>query len=94
MNPLAMFMLNATKALAHVLQLPGNNIRPCPGIIPKSYLLSYRDLYHRHLAESHLRQKKKSVISDGIDNIQERMSIAMLAASINKKNKRGILVLV
>jgi hypothetical protein len=48
MNSLAMFAPNTTKGLAHVLRLPGNNICSCLGIIPESYLLSYRDLYHRH----------------------------------------------
>jgi hypothetical protein len=92
MNPPAMFALNATKALAYVLQLPENGIHPCQGIIPESYLLSYRDLYHRHLMEGCVHQMKKSVMSDGIDNIQERMSVAMLVANTNKKNKRGMVV--
>jgi hypothetical protein len=83
---------NATKALAHVLRLPGNDILPCQGIIPKSYLLSYRDLYHRYLKESCVHQKKKSVMTDGIENIQEMLSVAMLAANTNKKNKHGMLV--
>jgi hypothetical protein len=92
MNPPAMFALNATKALAYVLQLPENGIHPCQGIIPESYLLSYRDLHHRHLMEGCVHQMKKSVMSDGTDNIQEGMSVAMLAANTNKKNKRGMVV--
>ncbi len=92
MNPPTMFALNATKALDHVLQLPVNNVHPCQGIIPKSYLFSYRDLYHRHLMESCVHQMKKSVMSDDMDNIQERMSVAILAANTNKKNKNGMLV--
>ncbi len=92
MNPLAMFTLNATKALVHVLWLTENDIHPCLGIIRKSCLLSYRDLYCRHLTESCAHQKKKSVMSDGIDNIQERMSIAMSVASAYTKNMHVMLV--
>ena len=40
MIPPAMFSsFSATKALAHVLQLPGNNVRPCTGIILKTFAL-------------------------------------------------------
>ena len=34
MNPPAIFLtFSATKALAHVLRLPGSDVRPCTGII-------------------------------------------------------------
>jgi hypothetical protein len=42
--------------------------------------------------EGCVHQMKKSVMSDGTDNIQERMSVAMLAANTNKKNKHGMVV--
>ncbi len=31
-------------------------------------------------------------MTDGIENIQEMLSVAMLAANTNKKNKHGMLV--
>ncbi len=36
---------SATKALAHVLGLPGSDFHPCTGIIPKTFALGYKDLY-------------------------------------------------
>jgi hypothetical protein len=48
MNPPAMFLsFSATKALAHVLRLPGSYVCPCTGIIPKTFALGYKDLYMR-----------------------------------------------
>ena len=39
MNSPAMFStFSATKALAHVLRLPGSNVRPCTGVIPETRL--------------------------------------------------------
>ena len=69
---------STTKALAHVLRLLGSNIHHCPGTIFKFYTLGYRDHYHRQrLSDGLLCQQKKAVVSDSIDNIQERMSIVM-----------------
>jgi hypothetical protein len=82
MNPPAMFAsFSTTKTLAHVLQLPESDVLPCPGMIPKSFILGYRELYHRKLGEACERQEKKAVMSDSIDDIQERMLVAMPAAS-------------
>ncbi len=45
MNPQAMFAsFGATKALAHVLRLPGSDVRPCTGIITETFALGYKDL--------------------------------------------------
>ncbi len=70
MNPPAVFAsFSATKALAHAVRLPLSDVRPCLGVIPKSFLLAYTDLYNRKLEEA----KKKSM-TDSIDNIQETSS--------------------
>jgi hypothetical protein len=71
--------------IAHVLWLLGIDVRPCPGIIPKSYTLRYRDIYRRRLSDELLCQQMKAVVSDFIDNIQERMSIAMLTSANAKR---------
>ena len=50
MTPPAMFStFSATKALAHVLRLPGSDVRPCTGIIPETFMLGYKDLYSRKM---------------------------------------------
>ena len=103
MNPPAMFSsFSATKALAHVLRLPGSDVRPCTGIIPESVMLGYKDLYSRKMESSRSRSGNKSSISDSIENIQERTAGAMsaarsagvrlAAASGASASKRGVLV--
>ncbi len=50
MTPPAMFLsFSATKALAHMLRLPGSDVRPCIGIIPETVMLGYKDLYSRKM---------------------------------------------
>ena len=101
MTPPAMFSsFSATKALAHVLRLPGSDVRPCTGIIPESVMLGYKDLYSRKMESSRSRSGNKSSISDSIENIQERTAGAMstvrtgvrLAAASASTSKHGVLV--
>jgi hypothetical protein len=82
MIPPAMFSsFSATKALAHVLQLPGNNVRPCTGIIPETFALRYKDLYTRKMEDSCSRPDKKNSMTDSIENIQERTTGAIMSAA-------------
>ncbi len=81
-NPPAMFAsFIATKALAHVLRLPGSDVHPCTGIITETFALGYKDLYRRKMDVSRSRSNNKNSMADSIDNIQERTSGAMSAAS-------------
>ncbi len=82
MNPPAMFAsISATKALAHVLRLPGSDVRPCTGIITKTFALGYKDLYRRKMDISRSHSNNKNSMADSIDNIQERTSGAMSVVS-------------
>ena len=82
MNPPAMFStFSATKALAHVLRLPGSDVRPCTGIILETFALGYKDLHARKMEAGCSRSNKKYSMTDSIENIQERMAGAMLVAS-------------
>ena len=101
MNPPAMFStFSATKALAHVLELPGSNFRPCTGIIPKTFALGYKDLYTRKMEANRSRSNNKNSMVDSIENIQERTAVAMsvasagicLAAASASASKRSVLV--
>jgi hypothetical protein len=102
MNPPAIFLtFSATKALAHVLRLPGSDVRPCTGIIPKTFMLGYKDLYSRKMEAIRSRSNNKNTMTDSIENIQERtaagsMSVASagicLAAANASASKRGVLV--
>jgi len=99
MTPPGMFSsFSATKALAHVLRLPGSDVRPCTGIIPKTVMLGYKDLYSRKMEAVRSRSANTSSISDSIENIQERTAGVMSAASAGGRlaaasaSKRGVLV--
>ncbi len=82
MNPPAMFALfSATKSLAHVLWLPGSDVHPWTGIITKTFALWYKDLYRRKMNVDRSHSNNKNSMADSIDNIQERMSGEMSAAS-------------
>jgi hypothetical protein len=82
MNPPAMFLsFSTTKALAHVLRLPGSNVRPCTGVIPETFALGYKDLYSRKMKAGRSHSDNKKSMTDSIENIQERTTGAMLAAS-------------
>jgi hypothetical protein len=70
MNPPAIFLtFSATKALAHVLWLPGSDVRPCTGIIPETFMLEYKDLYSRKMEAICSRSNNKNTMTDSIENI-------------------------
>jgi hypothetical protein len=70
MNPLAMFLtFSATKALAHVLRLPGSDVHPCTGIIPETFMLGYKDLYTRKMKAVRSCSDNKNSMTDSIENI-------------------------
>jgi hypothetical protein len=82
MNPPAMFStFSATKALAHVLRLPGSDVRPCKGIIPETFMRGYKDRYTRKVESGRSHSDIRNSMTDSIENIKERTSGAMLAAS-------------
>ena len=82
MNPPAMFVsFSTTKALAHVMQLPGSDVRPCTGIIPETFALGYKDLHSRKMEAGRSRSNKKYFTTDSIENIQERTAGAMSVVS-------------
>ena len=80
-NPPAMFSFSATKALAHVLRLPGSDVRPCTGIIHETFALGYIDLHTRKMEAGLSRSNKKYSMTDSIQNIQERTAGAMPVVS-------------
>ena len=48
MNPPALFSTFSATALAHVLRLPGSDVCPCTGIILKTFMHGYEDLYEKN----------------------------------------------
>ncbi len=105
MNPPALFStFSATKALAHVLRLPGSNVHPCTGIIPETFALGYKDIHTRKTEADCSRSNKKYSMTDSIENIQEMKAGAMLVVrapsagiclgttSERNASKRGVLV--
>jgi hypothetical protein len=92
--------ISATKALAHVLRLPGSDVRPCTGIITETVMNGYKDLYKRNMESGCSRSDNRNSMTGSIENIQERtagsMSVASagvrLAAASASTSKRGVLV--
>ena len=64
---------NATKALAHLTRRPYNDIRPCSGTIPPATMRQFERLYEERAGVKDQRAMKKSVVSDIIDDSQERV---------------------
>jgi hypothetical protein len=64
---------NATKALAHLLRRPFNDIRPCSGSIPPGTMRQFERLYEDRAGVKDQRAMKKSVVADTIDDSQERV---------------------
>jgi hypothetical protein len=101
MNPPAMFLtFSTTKALAHVLRLPGSDVHPCTGIITETFMLGYKDLYTRKMEAGCFLINNKNSMTDSIENIQERTACAMwaagagilLASASASASKHGVLV--
>ena len=80
-SPGNVFDIQRNKSISYVLRLPGSDVRPCTGIITKTFALGYKDLYRRKMDVSRSRSNNKNSMADSIDNIQERTSGAMSAAS-------------
>ena len=82
MNPPAMFStFSATKALAHVLRLPGSDVCHCTGIIPENFALGYNDLYTRKMEAGCSRSYNKNSMTDSIENIQERTAAGSMSVA-------------
>ena len=99
-SPGNVLSFSATKALAHVLRLPGSDV-PCTGIIPETFALGYKDLYTRKMEAGRSCSDNKNSMTDSIENIQERTAGAImsaasagvrLAAASASASKYGVLV--
>ena len=66
--------VNATKALAHVMKLPGNNVALCKGDIPFAKQRQYHKFYNRALL---MRKQKKAAKSYFNRDIEDRQKAAM-----------------
>ena len=99
-SPAMISTFSATKALAHVLRLPGNDVRPCTGIIPETFMRGYKDRYTRKVESGRSHSDIRNSMTDSIESIQERTAGAMLAASAGIRlvaasasaSKHGVLV--
>ncbi len=87
--------------IQHNKSLPGNDVRPCTGIIPKTFALGYKDLYTRKMEAGRSCSDNKNSMTDSIENIQERTAGAImsavsagvcLAAASANASKHGVLV--
>jgi hypothetical protein len=66
--------VNAMKALAHAMKLPGNNVALCQGNIPFAKQRQYQEFYNRTLL---LRKQKKASKSSFKRDIEDHQKAAM-----------------
>ena len=102
-SPGNVFDIQCNKSIS-VLRLPGSDVCPCTGMIPKTVVLGYKDLHARKMEAGCSRSSKKYSMTDSIQNIQERtagaMSVAsapsagvcLVATSERSNSKHGVLV--
>ena len=64
---------NATKALAHLTRRPNSDIRLCWGTIPPATMRQFERLYEERAGIKDQRALKKNIVSDIIDDSQERV---------------------
>ena len=70
--------INATKALAHVLGLPGKSIAQCQGRIPAAYLQRYGDLHRSKHSRRNARQQNMTNYADWVSE-QAKFAAAVIA---------------
>ena len=63
---------NASKALWHVLQESGHDIRPCRGNIPANRMRQYQDLSQTKALQKDTRAQRSALLSSNIDDLQDR----------------------
>jgi len=71
-NPQFFKLVNATKALCHVLKVRGQDIRLCRGEIPDRYVAQYRSLYMSKLSAKEHRTAQRHQLQNKISDLQER----------------------
>jgi hypothetical protein len=63
---------NASKALYHVVKVPGYDMWPCRGSIPSGKSRQYRDFYFTKTLTREQKIQEKQTMTSQIDNLQER----------------------
>ena len=85
-GPVVRKTVNATKALAHLMKLLGNDVTLCQGNIPFTKQRQYQEFYNRTLL---LRKQKKVAKSYCNRNIEDHQKAAMEGSTILPSHKRG-----
>jgi hypothetical protein len=70
-NPQFFKSVNATKALCHVLNVRGQDIRLCRGDIPDKNVAQYRALYMTKLSAKEQRTAQRHHLQNKISDLQE-----------------------
>jgi hypothetical protein len=79
---------NATKALAHVTSRPRYDIRPCKGTIPRATMRQFERLFQERAVYEDQRAVSRLVVSDIIDDSQERCSnLWQIRGGVNKSRE-------
>jgi hypothetical protein len=85
-GPIFCKTVNATKALAHVMKLPGNDVALCQGNIPFAKQRQHQEFYNRTLL---LRKQKKAAKISFKRGIEYQQKAAMKGTTILPSRKQG-----
>ena len=81
--------VNATKALAHVLGLPGKSIAHCQGKIPATFLERYGELHRSKHSKKNARQHSMANYAHQVSK-QAKFAAAVIAHRRNKRRSDGL----
>jgi hypothetical protein len=74
--------VNATKALAHVLKLAGQDVAICKGIIPYEKKMAYKALYNMNLVKKKKKKARDAALRGEIHSFQDQSLVAYFPQAV------------
>jgi hypothetical protein len=75
--------VKATKALAHILKLAGQDVAICRGIIPYEKKMVYKALYNMNLAKKKEKKARDSTLRGEIHSFQDQSLVAYFPQAVS-----------
>ena len=75
--------VNATKALAHVLKLAGQDVAICRGIIPNQKKMAYKALYNMNLVKKEEKKVRDAALQGEILSFQDQSLAAHFPQAVS-----------
>jgi hypothetical protein len=75
--------VNATKALAHVPKLVGQDVAVCRGIIPYEKKMAYKALYNMNLVKKNEKKARDAALRGEIHSFQDQLLVAYFLQAVS-----------